>query len=360
LFGFFYILNKVFIVQFIDEAKIFVKSGPGGNGCVSFRREANIPRGGPDGGDGGRGGHIIMRCVAGLNTLIDFRYQQHFKAGRGEGGAGQNRFGKSAPDLIVNVPVGTQVFDETDTFCLWDFTEVGQEYQLCKGGQGGVGNTHFKSSVNQAPRFAQPGENGQEMWVWLKLKLLSDAGLVGLPNAGKSTFLSVVSHAKPKIADYPFTTLKPQLGVVRIDEKEFVLADLPGLIEGAHEGVGLGIRFLKHVERCGVILHLIDGTAEDVTLSYRTVKAELDQYSELLAQKDEVVVITKADVLDSESIAQKTAELHNFGVKNVMVISAVTGQGVKEVLRAAYLKIKEYRRSQGEKEERSVSVSEEN
>ena len=335
-------------MQFIDEAKIFVKSGPGGGGCVSFRREANIPRGGPDGGDGGRGGHIIVRCISGLNTLIDFRYQQHFKAGRGGGGAGQNRHGKSADDLIIQVPAGTQIMDESDTLLLCDMTKPGQEYMLCQGGQGGVGNTHFKSSVNQAPRFAQPGENGQEMWVWLKLKLLSDAGLVGLPNAGKSTFLSVVSRARPKIAGYPFTTLKPQLGVVHIDEKEFVLADLPGLIEGAHEGVGLGVRFLKHIERCGIILHLIDATADDIVQSYHTVRGELEQYSELLAHKKELVVLNKSDALTDEVMAEKIATLRAAGLENMMVISAITGQGVKEVLRSVYAAIEEYRQLQEE------------
>lgn len=335
-------------MQFIDEAKIFVRSGHGGSGCVSFRREANIPRGGPDGGDGGRGGHVIIRCISGLNTLIDFRYQQHFKAGRGGGGAGQNRHGKRAEDLIIQVPIGTQVMDESDTLLLCDMTTPGQEYILCQGGQGGMGNAHFRSSVNQAPRFAQPGEDGQEMWIWLKLKLLSDAGLVGLPNAGKSTFLSVVSRARPKIADYPFTTLKPQLGVVYVDGKEFVLADLPGLIEGAHEGIGLGVRFLKHIERCGVIIHLIDATAEDVVESYRTVRAELEQYSTLLAEKKEIVVLNKADALTEEVIKEKRRAIQKIGLKSVWVISAITGQGMTEILRVVYEKIEEYRRSLNE------------
>lgn len=331
-------------MQFIDEAKIFVRSGHGGSGCVSFRREANIPRGGPDGGDGGRGGHVIVRCVSGLNTLIDFRYQQHFKAARGGGGAGQNRHGKRADDLIIPVPVGTQVMDESDMLLLCDMTTPGQEYVLCQGGQGGMGNAHFKSSVNQAPKFAQPGEEGQEMWVWLKLKLLSDAGLVGLPNAGKSTFLSVVSRARPKIANYPFTTLKPQLGVVYVDSKEFVLADLPGLIEGAHEGVGLGIRFLKHIERCGVIIHLIDATADDVVASYRTVRAELEQYSEMLAEKKEIVVLNKADALTEDIIKQKHEAMQEIGITSVWVISAIANQGMVELLRAVYQSIEEYRR----------------
>ncbi len=332
-------------MQFIDEAKIFVKSGSGGGGCVSFRREANIPRGGPDGGDGGKGGDIILRCVAGLNTLIDFRYSQHFKATRGGGGMGANRHGKNAENLVLNVPVGTQVFDETGKLLLVDISQIGQEVVLCKGGRGGVGNAHFKGPVNQAPRFAQPGENGEEMWIWLKLKLLSDAGLVGLPNAGKSTFLSVVSHAKPKIADYPFTTLKPQLGVVYVDDKEFVLADIPGLIEGAHEGVGLGIRFLKHIERCGVIIHLIDATAEDVVKNYVTVRNELKLYSDELASKPEIVVLNKSDALMKDEIDKKIRQLKKTGLNKIFVISAVTGDKVKDVLRQSLAFVEEHRKN---------------
>ncbi len=320
-------------MQFIDEAKIHVKSGAGGPGCVSFRREANVPRGGPDGGNGGRGGHVIFRCIAGLNTLIDFRYKQHFKAGRGDGGAGRNRHGRKAEDLYIDVPVGTQILDEYSNIILADMTCVGQEYQVCKGGDGGFGNTQFKSSVNQAPRKSQPGIPGEEMWVWLKLKLLSDVGLVGLPNAGKSTFLSRVTRAKPKIADYPFTTLKPQLGVAYVDDKEFVIADIPGLIEGAHEGVGLGIRFLKHIERCNSILHLIDVTSDDVVTAYQTVRCELEQYSHVLSQKKEWVVLNKVDAVSADEVALKQQELRDAGCDAVMVMSAVTGQGLEDVLR---------------------------
>lgn len=333
-------------MQFLDEAKIYVKSGAGGNGCVSFRREANIPKGGPDGGDGGRGGSVIARCVDGLNTLIDFRYQQHFKAKRGMDGAGRCRSGKSSPDLYIDLPKGTQIFDESGELLLCDLLEVDQTYDLCKGGKGGLGNTHFKSSINQAPRKAIAGEAGQDMWVWLRLKLLSDAGLVGLPNAGKSTFLSRVSRARPKIADYPFTTLKPQLGVVYVDEKEFVLADIPGLIEGAHEGVGLGIQFLRHIERCGIMLHLIDATADDVVQSYQTVRHELEQYSDILASKREMVILNKIDSLDADQVKEKQEELKAAGIKKSYLISAVTGNGVEAVLREALKHIELFRKEQ--------------
>ena len=330
-------------MHFIDEAKIFIKSGNGGNGAVSFRREANIPKGGPDGGDGGRGGSVIIRCVDGLNTLIDFRYVQHFKARKGGNGAGRNRSGAAADDLYIDVPVGTQVIDDETDLLVKDFVEVGQEFTLASGGRGGVGNAHFKSSVNQAPRFAQEGASGEESWVWLKLKLISDAGLVGLPNAGKSTFLSVTSRAKPKIADYPFTTLKPKLGVVYVDDREFVMADLPGLIEGAADGVGLGIRFLKHVERCGVIMHLIDGTQEDVVGAYRTIRGEMERYSDKLLEKQEIVVLNKSDSIEGDDLKEKRAALEKVSEKKVFVISGVTGDGVKEVLRALLGKVDEFR-----------------
>ncbi|MCH2037916.1 MAG: GTPase ObgE, partial [Rickettsiales bacterium] len=266
-------------MQFIDEAKIFVKSGDGGAGCVSFRREANVPKGGPDGGNGGRGGSVIIQGIAGLNTLIDFRYQQHFKAKKGDHGQGRNRNGAAAKDLIINVPVGTQVIDGDSDELIIDIDSVEKHYVLAQGGQGGLGNTNFKSSVNQAPKKATNGTSGEERWVWLKLKLLSDSGLVGLPNAGKSTFVSSVSRARPKIADYPFTTLTPQLGVVYVDDSEFVIADIPGLIKGAHKGQGLGDQFLKHIERCGVLLHLIDATQEDVVEAYRVIREELQGYN---------------------------------------------------------------------------------
>lgn len=321
-------------MQFLDEAKIFIKSGKGGPGCLSFRREANVPRGGPDGGDGGRGGSVVARCVPGLNTLIDYRYQQHFKAKSGQPGMGRNRFGKAAPDVILKVPVGTQIFSEDNDMMIVDFTREGQEFVLATGGEGGLGNTNFKSSVNQAPRKTTPGELGQEMWIWLKLKLISDVGLVGLPNAGKSTFLSSTSRAKPKIADYPFTTLKPQLGVVYIDEKEFVVADIPGLIEGAHTGTGLGIKFLKHVERCGVILHLIDGTAEDIETPYTTIRKELTEYSQILADKTEIIALNKCDAIDEDEQKEKIKTLEKLSGKKVYPISAVTKNGINTVLRS--------------------------
>lgn len=320
-------------MQFIDEAKIFVKSGDGGDGCASFRREAHVPRGGPNGGDGGRGGDIIIECIHGLNTLIDFRYSQHFKARKGQNGMGKDRYGAGADDIIIKVPAGTQIFLEDGTTLLADMTEVGQKLTVAKGGKGGLGNIHFKSSTNRAPRHFTKGREGEEKWLWIRLKLLSDAGLVGLPNAGKSTFLSRTSRAKPKIADYPFTTLKPQLGVVYIDESEFVLADIPGLIEGAHEGHGLGHRFLKHVERCGVILHLVDGTEEDVVKNYKTIRNELREYSDILASKQEVIAINKCDALTKEEAEKKRKKLAKESGKKVYLISAVTGEGVEEVLR---------------------------
>jgi GTP-binding protein len=330
-------------MQFIDEAKIHIKSGAGGDGCLSFRREANLPKGGPDGGDGGRGGSVIARCVEGLNTLIDFRYAQHFKAKKGENGKGANCNGKASEDLILQLPVGTQIIADGTDLLIADMTKVGQEVVLVKGGQGGLGNSHFKSSTNQAPRKTTKGKDGEELAIWLKLKLISDAGLVGLPNAGKSTFLSVVSRAKPKIANYPFTTLKPQLGVVYIDEKEFVMADIPGLIEGAHEGVGLGIRFLKHVERCGVILHLIDGLEEDVVGSYNTIREELKKYSESLANKKEVIALNKIDSLTEEQINEKQMELEKISGQNIFLISAVAKKGINSVLRDLVSEVENFR-----------------
>lgn len=320
-------------MQFLDEAKIFIQSGAGGAGCVSFRREANLPFGGPDGGDGGRGGSVIVECVPHLNTLIDFRYKQHFKAKRGQHGMGAQRTGASADDLVVKVPVGTQIFDEDGEAMIHDFTTVGERLVLARGGKGGLGNLHFKSSTNRAPRQSSPGEEGEERWVWLRLKLLSDAGLLGLPNAGKSTFLATTTRAKPKIAGYPFTTLKPQLGVVYIDEKEFVLADIPGLIEGASDGVGLGLRFLGHIERCGMLLHLVDGTQEDVAAAYKTVRHEVEHYSDALAEKYEIVALTKADALSAEEIKEKKKALKKACKREVRVISAVAREGIEPLLR---------------------------
>ncbi len=321
-------------MKFLDQAKVYIRSGDGGAGCVSFRREKFIEFGGPDGGDGGRGGDVAAECVDGLNTLIDYRYQQHFKAKTGGHGMGKNRAGASAPDVVLKVPVGTQVFDEDNETLLADFTEVGQRAVLAKGGNGGFGNTHFKSSTNRAPRHANPGQPGEDRTIWLRLKLIADAGLVGLPNAGKSTFLAAVSAAKPKIADYPFTTLHPQLGVVSVDTREFVLADIPGLIEGAHEGAGLGDRFLGHVERCRVLLHLVDGTGEHAGVAYKTVRGELEAYGNGLADKPEIVALNKADALTPEQLKQQTARLRRAAKKTPLVISGATGQGVTEALRA--------------------------
>ncbi len=326
-------------MHFIDEVKIYVKGGDGGNGCMSFRRESNVPMGGPDGGDGGRGGSVILECIEGLNTLIDFRYKQHFRARNGEHGKGRNKSGESREDIIIKVPQGTQVFLEDGETLLTDLTTPGQTILLAKGGDGGFGNANFKSSVNRAPKRTIPGWPGEELWVWLKLKLLSDVGLVGLPNAGKSSFLARTTHAKPKIADYPFTTLKPQLGVVKIDDNEFVMADIPGLIEGAHHGTGLGHRFLKHIERCSVILHLIDITSENIEESYNTVRNELSEYSELLKNKVEIVALNKCDALTKEEVSKKIKKLKKATDKDVYAISAVTGEGVETVLRELYKEI---------------------
>ncbi len=330
-------------MHFIDEAKIYLRSGNGGNGCVSFRREKFVPMGGPDGGDGGRGGSVIFVANPHLNTLLDFRYKQHFKAPGGEGGKGSNRNGKSGEDLIIEVPVGTQIFDETSNLLFFDFTQKEQEYKILKGGKGGLGNTHFKSSVNQAPERSTRGEEGQELWVWLKLKLLSDAGLVGLPNAGKSTFLSRVSAAKPKIADYPFTTLSPGLGVVSVDDESFVLADIPGLIEGAHEGHGLGDKFLKHIERCGVIIHLIDITAEDIIENYEIIRGELEAYSELLKHKEEIICLNKSDLLQEEEILEKKKLLEKHTKCPVHIISAGSTSGLKDIVKETLKLIKDSR-----------------
>jgi len=321
-------------MRFLDEAKIYIRSGDGGNGCVSFRREKFIEFGGPNGGDGGNGGDVVAVAVEGLNTLIDYRYQQHHTAKNGRGGMGKDRHGANGADIIMKVPVGTQIYEEDGETLLADLTEVGQRAVLAKGGNGGFGNAHFKSSTNRAPRHANPGQPGEERTIRLRLKLIADAGIVGLPNAGKSTFLAAVSAARPKIADYPFTTLHPQLGVVGIDGREFVLADIPGLIEGAHEGLGLGDRFLGHVERCRVILHLIDGTGEHAGKAYKTVRAELEAYGGGLAEKAEVVALNKADALTPEALKEQVARLKRAAGRAPLVVSAATGAGVPEVLRA--------------------------
>lgn len=323
-------------MKFLDQAKIYASSGNGGGGAVSFRREKYVEFGGPDGGDGGRGGDVVVECVDGLNTLIDFRYRQHFKARPGTGGAGSNRAGKAGAPAILKVPRGTQILDDDRHHVVADLTTVGQRVVLLEGGIGGRGNARFKSSTNQAPRHAQPGEKGEDAWFWLRLKLIADAGLVGLPNAGKSTFLSVVSRAHPKIADYPFTTLHPALGVVYNAGEEFVLADIPGLIEGAHEGRGLGDRFLGHVERCAVLLHLVDATAEpeDVVAAYRTVRDELTAYGAGIADKPEVVALTKADALQGTDLDGRVAALSAATDNPVFAISAVSHRGVDQVLAA--------------------------
>ena len=321
-------------MKFLDQAKIYVASGAGGNGCISFRREKFIEFGGPNGGDGGKGGDVWIECVGNLNTLIDYRYQQHFKAKSGEGGMGKDRAGANGDDCIIKVPPGTQVFAEDGETLLADMTKVGDKVLIAKGGNGGFGNAHFKSATNQAPRHANPGQPGEELTLWLQLKLIADAGLVGLPNAGKSTFLAAAFAAKPKIADYPFTTLHPNLGVVRAGETDFVLADIPGLIEGAHEGAGLGDRFLGHVERCRVLLHLIDATQADVATAYKTVRRELKAYSAELAKKKEIVALSKADAVDAATLAEKQAELKKAARKTPLVLSAVSGQGVKDALYA--------------------------
>ncbi|KAA5603283.1 GTPase ObgE [Blastochloris sulfoviridis] len=321
-------------MKFLDQAKVYVKAGDGGNGCASFRREKFIEFGGPDGGDGGRGGDVVIACVDGLNTLIDYRYQQHFKAQRGENGKGKQRHGAGGKDIVLRVPVGTQVFDDDKETLLADLTEVGQQVVLLKGGNGGFGNMRFTTSTNRAPRRANSGEVGPERWIWLRLKLIADAGLVGLPNAGKSTFLAAVSAARPKIADYPFTTLHPNLGVARVDEREFVIADIPGLIEGAHEGVGIGDRFLGHIERCRVLLHLVDGTTEHAGKTYKAVRKELQLYGGGLADKPEVVALSKADALDPDTLKEQVARLKRAAKRTPLVLSSQSRTGVAEALRA--------------------------
>lgn len=328
-------------MKFLDEAKIFVKSGNGGNGCASFRREKYIEFGGPNGGDGGKGGNVYVVAVPALNTLIDYRYQQHFKAKRGEDGKGRNQTGSHGEDVILKVPVGTQIIDEDQSMILADLKEEGQSIFLLEGGQGGKGNTHFKSSTNQAPRRADPGGEGKELWIWLRLKLIADVGLVGLPNAGKSTFLSIVSKAKPRIADYPFTTLVPNLGVVNFGEKSWdqpslVIADIPGLIEGAHTGKGLGDRFLGHIERCRLLLHLIDGTSENIVEEYYTIRQELKEYGAGLVKKPEIIAISKCDALIEEEIEAKKIALENETGAHVFALSSLTSMGVKNILSQCY------------------------
>ena len=321
-------------MKFLDQAKIYIKAGNGGAGSISFRREKFIEYGGPDGGDGGKGGDVIAECVANLNTLIDYRYQQHFKAKGGTPGMGRNRSGPSGADIIIKVPPGTEIYAEDNETLIADLSEAGQSVVLAKGGNGGFGNAHFKSSTNQSPRHANPGLLGEELTIWLRLKLIADAGLVGLPNAGKSTFLAAVSAAKPKIADYPFTTLHPNLGVVRAGDVDFVLADIPGLIEGAHEGAGLGTRFLGHVERCRVLLHLVDATSDDIADAYRTVRRELKAYGHELETKKEIVALSKIDALDEDTRAEKAEALQKAARKKPLLLSAVSGEGIQDALYA--------------------------
>jgi GTP-binding protein len=330
-------------MRFLDQAKIYVKGGDGGDGCVSFRREKYIPRGGPNGGDGGRGGSVIARADDALNTLIDYRYKQHFRAPRGGHGMGRDRTGASGADIELAVPPGTQILDEDGEVVLGDLLAPGQTMVLAEGGAGGLGNTRFKSSTNRAPRQFTPGKPGEERWLWLRLKLLADAGLIGLPNTGKSTFLAAVSRARPKIADYPFTTLEPRLGTVQIDHDSFVLADLPGLIEGAHEGAGLGDRFLGHIERCRVLIHLVDATGADVASAYATVRHELAEYGPELARRPELVCLNKVDALGEAEIAAQADLLRAAAGRAVFLTSGVARRGLDEVLRAAYAEIRAVR-----------------
>jgi GTPase len=321
-------------MKFLDQAKVYVRSGSGGNGCISFRREKFIEFGGPNGGDGGRGGDVWLEAVENLNTLIDYRYQQHMSAKNGGPGMGKLMSGAGGEDAVLKVPVGTEVYEEDNETLICDLKHAGDRFLLLKGGNGGFGNAHFKSSTNQAPRHANPGQPGVEKTIWLRLKLIADVGLIGLPNAGKSTFLSRVSAAKPKIADYPFTTLHPQLGMVRVNGVDFVVADLPGLIEGAHEGAGLGTRFLGHAERCRVILHLVDGTEAEIVQAYKTIREELSSYGHGLAEKPELVALNKADAIATDAIARKRRALAKACGRDVFVMSGVAGDGIDAVLQA--------------------------
>ena len=331
-------------MKFLDQAKIYLRSGDGGDGVIAFRREKFLEFGGPDGGNGGKGGDVIARAKADLNTLIDFRYSQHFRAPKGGNGAGSDRTGRGAEDVVIAVPVGTQIIADDHETLLADLDEPGKQMVLCRGGDGGFGNTHFKTSTNRAPRKATKGWPGEERWVWLRLKLIADAGLVGLPNAGKSTFLSVVSAARPKIADYPFTTLHPQLGVVRLSHsEEMVLADIPGLIEGASDGAGLGDRFLGHVERCAVLLHLVDGTAAKPVQAWRTIRAELAAYGGGLASKPEILALNKTDAMTPQEISSRRRALEKASGQPVMLVSGATGTGVPELTRALMNQVRTHR-----------------
>ena len=320
-------------MKFLDQAKIHIQSGNGGNGCVSFRREKYVEFGGPNGGNGGKGGNVIIKCVDGLNTLIDYRYRQHFKAKNGSPGMGSDKTGRSGEDTIIEVPRGTLILEEDNEEVIADIIDKDQSLTILKGGNGGFGNAHFKNSENQTPRTANDGENGQEKWIWLRLKLIADIGLIGLPNAGKSTLISTVSEAKPKIADYPFTTLNPVLGIAKYNNNELVIADIPGLIEGAHEGKGLGDRFLGHIERCNLLLHLIDANDSDVINSWKTVRNEISAYSKELDEKKEIIVLSKSDSIDETKLDEKVNILKDYTYKDVFKISSVTGKGITSILR---------------------------
>lgn len=343
-------------MKFLDQAKVFLKSGDGGPGCVSFRREAFIEYGGPDGGDGGRGGAVVLECVDGLNTLIDYRYQQHFKADSGRPGSGGNRSGAKGGDSVLRLPVGTQILDDDREHVIADLTKVGERIVLMKGGDGGFGNAHYKTSTNQAPRKSLPGWPGEEMWVWLRLKLIADAGLVGLPNAGKSTFLSSVTRARPKIADYPFTTLHPGLGVATVGKDEFVIADIPGLIEGASEGAGLGHRFLGHVERCAVLLHLVDATQNDPAAAYRTVRQELEEYGGGLSDKQEIIALSKIDSVPEEDIPVLIDMVQEEIGREVITISAISGAGLDSALATLIGPVQEARQARKDAAEKDDTV----
>ncbi|WP_119270386.1 GTPase ObgE [Taklimakanibacter deserti] len=343
-------------MKFLDQAKIYVRSGDGGAGSVSFRREKFIEMGGPDGGDGGRGGDIWIEAVDGLNTLIDYRYQQHFKARTGGHGMGRDRAGANSPDIVLKVPAGTQVFEEDNETLIGDLAKIGDRIRLARGGNGGFGNAHFKSSTNRAPRRANPGELGEERWLWLRLKLIADAGLLGLPNAGKSTLLAAVSAAKPKIADYPFTTLNPQLGVVQVGGSSFVLADIPGLIEGAHEGHGLGTRFLGHVERCAVLLHLIDVTGDDPAAAYRVIRKELKSYGGHLAEKPEVIAFNKIDAISEDELDRKLADFKRRIKKTPIAMSGAAGKNVDQVMKKLLKVITDTRLAEKNETSRNIKV----
>jgi len=320
-------------MKFLDQAKIYIRSGDGGNGCISFRREKYVEFGGPNGGNGGKGGDVIIKSTEGLNTLIDYRFKQHFKAKNGDPGMGSDKTGRSGEDIIIEVPRGTLILEEDNKEVIIDIMDKNQNITILKGGNGGFGNSHFKNSENQTPRNANDGESGKEKWIWLRLKLIADVGLVGLPNAGKSTFVSTVSKASPKIADYPFTTIHPVLGIVKYMDKEFVIADIPGLIEGAHEGKGLGDRFLGHIERCNILLHLIDVTGEDIINSWKTVRNEMKSYSKELSLKNEIIVLSKSDTLNEKELNDKKEKLKNFVGKEIFTISSVSGDGINNILK---------------------------